>query len=189
MSSLMKVFDPNTTRRPVSVVYTEEACPGLLEFFSSLPYRTESTLIRTVIYDWFVSHKESGTLDAAVSEILGQAPSPVKRIAKRPVPKAVQPTKRSLRPAPTAPAASGNQLGEHQHDGSMDGTESSEHSLHSASNPNAPMHSEMANTGAVGQSDLETKDNPSAANRSLDTGQSQNRSEILASLSFLDNLP
>lgn len=189
MSRIVKVFDPNITKRPVTVFYTEDACPGLLEFFSTLPYRSESSLIRTIVHDWFVSHKEAGTLDAAVAEILGQAACPPKRIAKRTPPKAVQPATRSRRHPSAVADASGHQSNERQQGRSMVVIEQPEPNLQTTSEHNVTIESSVADAAEADHRSMEPKVDPGPSSRSMDAGHSQNRSEILESLSFLDNLP
>lgn len=189
MSSLVKVFDPNTTKRPVTVVYTEETCPGLLEFFSTLPYRTESSLIRTIVHDWFVSHREAGTLDAAVAEIVGQGTRPAKRMPKRPAPRAVQSTSRSPKTPSAVSDASSQQSNGRQQGGFPVAAGQTEHMLQSSNEPNVTIGSAVATTTEADRQRMEPKADPVANSHSMEASHSQNRSEILESISFLDDLP
>lgn len=70
MPKLIRVFDPDETERRITMEVSEANCPDLLSFLSEMPYRTETPLIRGVFYQWFLQHKEAGTLDAAVDVAL-----------------------------------------------------------------------------------------------------------------------
>ncbi|WP_432263293.1 hypothetical protein [Cupriavidus sp. TMH.W2] len=70
MAKLIRVFDPEETERRINLVIPEASCPGLLEFLAEMPYRTETPLIRGIVYQWFVTHRDAGTLDAAINKAL-----------------------------------------------------------------------------------------------------------------------
>lgn len=70
MAKLVRLFDPNEPERRINLVIQEDACPGLLEFLASMPYRTETPLLRGIIYQWFVMNRDAGTLDEAIQSAL-----------------------------------------------------------------------------------------------------------------------
>jgi hypothetical protein len=70
MRKIVRVHDPNEIRRRLPLTILEDDCPGLLEFFSTLEYRTDGPLVRAVFYQWFIRHSSAGTLAEAVSEAL-----------------------------------------------------------------------------------------------------------------------
>lgn len=70
MAKLVRLFDPNEPERRINLVIQEDACPGLLEFLSSMPYRTETPLLRGIIYQWFLMNRDAGTLDEAIQSAL-----------------------------------------------------------------------------------------------------------------------
>lgn len=66
MSKWVRVYDPDEKQKTINLVIQEDHCPGLLELLSELPYRTETPLIRGVLYQWFLLHQAAGTLEVAV---------------------------------------------------------------------------------------------------------------------------
>lgn len=70
MPKLIRVFDPDEPERRINLVIAEATCPGALEFLAEMPYRTETPLIRGVLYQWFIKHRDAGTLDDAIEEAL-----------------------------------------------------------------------------------------------------------------------
>lgn len=70
MAKLVKVFDPTETTRRLHLILEEDVCPGFLEFLATVPYRAESTLIRAIAYQWFLTHQAAGDLHGAVEEAL-----------------------------------------------------------------------------------------------------------------------
>jgi hypothetical protein len=68
MARIIRQYDPTETLRRITIVITEANCPGLLEFLSQLPYGHESSLLRTVTYQWFLEHQ--GNLDQAIANAL-----------------------------------------------------------------------------------------------------------------------
>ncbi|WP_425953091.1 hypothetical protein [Ralstonia pseudosolanacearum] len=70
MAKLIRVFDPEETERRINLVIPRAACPGLLEFLAEMPYRTETPLIRGIVSQWYIKHRDAGTLDEAINEAL-----------------------------------------------------------------------------------------------------------------------
>ncbi|SDJ20804.1 hypothetical protein [Pseudomonas abietaniphila] len=70
MAKLIRVYDPNEKERKINLNIPEDACPGLLEFMSELPYGNDTPLIRGVFYQWYLRNLEAGTLDEALNEVL-----------------------------------------------------------------------------------------------------------------------
>ncbi|AET95230.1 hypothetical protein BSFA1_79620 (plasmid) [Burkholderia sp. SFA1] len=70
MSKLIRVFDALEAERRFNLVIREDGCPGLLEFLAEMPFRTETPLMRGIVYQWFIKHREAGTLDEAINEAL-----------------------------------------------------------------------------------------------------------------------
>ncbi|MBJ2259206.1 hypothetical protein [Pseudomonas psychrophila] len=70
MGKLVRVYDPDETERRINLILPDAVCPGLLEFMSELPYGNDTPLIRGVFYQWFVQHRDAGTLDEALSDAL-----------------------------------------------------------------------------------------------------------------------
>lgn len=70
MAKILRVYDPSERSRRLPLIIYEDDCPGLLQFFSTLDYRTDTPLVRGVLYQWFLTHSNAGTLDAAVREAL-----------------------------------------------------------------------------------------------------------------------
>jgi hypothetical protein len=68
MARIIRQYDPTETLRRITIVITEANCPDLLEFLSQLPYGHESSLLRTVTYQWFLEHQ--GNLDQAIANAL-----------------------------------------------------------------------------------------------------------------------
>ena len=66
MSKWVRVYDPDEKQKTINLVIQEDHCPGLLELLCELPYRTETPLIRGVLYQWFLLHQAAGTLDVAI---------------------------------------------------------------------------------------------------------------------------
>ncbi|WP_186214628.1 hypothetical protein [Burkholderia gladioli] len=111
MAKLVRLFDPNETERRINLVIQEDACPGLLEFLASMPHRTETPLLRGVIYQWFVMNRDADTLDEAIQAALegsggllkshsGTA-APKKQGPGRPRTRAIR-TPRAIAPRPVA---------------------------------------------------------------------------------------
>lgn len=71
MTKIIKVFDRNELKRRIGLEFTEFNSPGLLEFLAHLPYGFESSVLREIINQWFIEHKEKGDFEAAVMEALG----------------------------------------------------------------------------------------------------------------------
>lgn len=67
---IVRIYDPSVTQRRIPLELHESACPGLIEFLTTIPYGTETPLVRGVLYQWFIAHKEAGTLDEAVNQVL-----------------------------------------------------------------------------------------------------------------------
>ncbi|MBK4737948.1 hypothetical protein [Noviherbaspirillum pedocola] len=70
MPRIIRQYDPNETARRVVVDIQEESCPGLLKFLAHLPYGHEASLLRAIIYQWFLAHQEHGDLEYAVKAFL-----------------------------------------------------------------------------------------------------------------------
>lgn len=70
MAKLIRVYDPDEKERRINLVLPEAVCPGLLEFMAEVPYGNDTPLIRGVFYQWFLKHRDAGTLDEALNEAL-----------------------------------------------------------------------------------------------------------------------
>lgn len=108
MPKLIRVYDPDEPERRINLVIAEANCPGLLEFLAEMPYRTETPLIRGVLYQWYLKHRDAGTLGEAIQEalegsggLIEAAPQDkqVRRGAKGRSAKAVKPRAIYARPA------------------------------------------------------------------------------------------
>lgn len=66
MAKFVRVYDPDETERRITLIVSEDNCPGLLSFLAEMPYRTETPLIRGIFHQWFLHHSEAGTLDDAI---------------------------------------------------------------------------------------------------------------------------
>lgn len=54
----------------LNVRYTDEQCPGMREVLSSAPMDQQSALVRGILYQWCLMHKQSGTLEQAMTNVL-----------------------------------------------------------------------------------------------------------------------
>lgn len=88
MAKLVRIHDPSDRQRRVPLVVQEDACPGLLEFLSKLQYGHETPLIRGIVYQWYLHHRDAGTLGDATGAVLAG-------------PGGVQMRARGTRPPPT----------------------------------------------------------------------------------------
>lgn len=70
MAKIVRVHDPSQRQRRLPLVVQEDACPGLLEFLSNLQYGHETPFIRGIVYQWYLQHKEAGTLPEATAAVL-----------------------------------------------------------------------------------------------------------------------
>lgn len=70
MAKIIRVHDSSVTERRIHLVIQESSCPGLIEFMSKLEYGTETPLIRGVVYQWFLTNRAAGKLNAAVESAL-----------------------------------------------------------------------------------------------------------------------
>lgn len=70
MAKIIKVYDPEETERRITLSIQNDFCPDLLEFLSSLKYGTETALLRGIIYQWFISHRQAMSLTNAVSNVM-----------------------------------------------------------------------------------------------------------------------
>lgn len=71
MAKIIKVFDRKEVKRRIGLEFSEFNSPGLLEFMAHLPYGFESSVLRGIINQWFIEHKEKGDFEAAVLDALG----------------------------------------------------------------------------------------------------------------------
>lgn len=183
MSSVVKVFDPEVTRRQMTFVVAEETTPGLMEFFASLPYRTEAALIRTVMYEWFLSQKEAGTLDDAVTNILGlelqQPLRSVRRTAPRAQRKTIQNSSRSGAPTATKRPARESQT-------SLQRPES--HPRVQAGQTHAP-HQQTAHEMPLAPSTPHPGTTAAASSTSAPVAVLEDKDDVMERLNFLDTLP
>jgi hypothetical protein len=183
MPSVVKVFDPDVTRRQMTFVVAEETTPGLMEFFASLPYRTEAALIRTVMYEWFLSQKEAGTLDDAVSNILGlelqQPVRSVRRTAPRAQRRSTRKISRSDAPAVTERLARGNQSRlqtPESHPRVQSGQMDAPHQQPAPETPSATSTPHLSTTANV-------------SSTSAPVAVVEDKDDVMERLNFLDTLP
>jgi hypothetical protein len=67
---IIRQYNPNVKSKRIGIEIPEPFCPGLLEFFAHLPYGLETPLIRGIVYQWFLAHRDYGQLEEAVRAIL-----------------------------------------------------------------------------------------------------------------------
>lgn len=86
MAKIVRVHDPSERQRRLPLVVQEDVCPGLLEYLSTLQYGHETPLIRGIVYQWFLHHKDAGSLrDAAAAVLAGPGGVQVRARAVRSV--------------------------------------------------------------------------------------------------------
>lgn len=54
----------------LNVRYTDEQCPGMREILASAPMDQQSALVRGILFQWCLMHKQSGTLEQAMINVL-----------------------------------------------------------------------------------------------------------------------
>jgi hypothetical protein len=183
MPSLVKVFDPEVTRRQLTFVVSEESTPGLMEFFASLPYRTEAALIRTVMYEWFVTQKEAGTLDDAVTNILGMELQQPVRSTRRTSPRAQRKTAQKISSRTGASAVTERPARENQSALQQAENHLSVHGHARA--PQNPTGYEMSSTPSAPFSGTTA----SVSSPSAPVGVAEDSDDVMERLNFLDTLP
>lgn len=62
--------DVASQERRLHLIVRSKECPGFLEYLGSLPNRAEGPLIRAILFDWYTTQQNGGTLDSTTDAFL-----------------------------------------------------------------------------------------------------------------------
>lgn len=85
--------------------YTEQQCPGMRDILASAPFDQQSALVRGILYQWCLVHKQQGTLELAMSTALNGPGVKGERGLRRSMKERVK-VKREMQPKPAEQALS-----------------------------------------------------------------------------------